>query len=116
LRRTAVCSLAVVGLCWHIGSYKSLLSVNLRLHFLFRHVNAQVQRELEGDNRAPIRANRRHLVQSRHLTKLPLERRRNGRSTYVGTCARIKGGDLNRRIIHLRQRGNAELSVCNRGG
>ena len=105
---------AVDGRRRQIERQKSLRCIDRRLHFLFGHVNVQIQRELQGDDRAAVRAHGRHLVQSRHLAKLPLQRRGNGRSTYVGTCAGIKGDDLNRRIIHLRQRGNAELPVCDR--
>ncbi len=59
---------------------------------------------MQRDHRRAARARRRHLVQSRHLAELALERRRDRRGHHIGAGARIERDDLDRRIIDLRQR------------
>src|SRR3954466_3887432 len=102
---------AVNGWCRQAGRQEGLRGVDRRLHFLFGYVDVQVERELQGDDRATVGADGRHLIQSRHLAELSFERSSNGGSRHVRTRSRIKGDDLNRRIIHLWQGGNAELAV-----
>ena len=45
------------------------------LNLLFGDVEAQIEAELQSDDRGAGGACRRHLVEARHLSKLPLQRR-----------------------------------------
>ena len=51
-----------------------LRCVDCSLHFLFGDIDVEVERELHHDDRAAVRARRRHLIQPRHLPELPLQR------------------------------------------
>src|SRR6266849_689605 len=86
-------------------------AVDLRLHFLLRNVNVEVQVELQGNQRTPERTRRGHLQQAGNLPEVALQRSGHRRSHHVGACAGIKRLHLNGRIIHLRQRRNRQLQV-----
>ncbi len=72
------------------------------LNPLFSDIDAQIQAELQGDNRAAKRTRRRHLVQAGNLAELALQRRRHRRSHHVRAGTRIKRLYLNRGVIDLR--------------
>ena len=50
--------------------------VDRRLRLLFGDVERDIERELKRDDRRAGRARRTHLIETGHLTELPLERRR----------------------------------------
>ena len=79
------------------------------LDFLFGDVNVQVQLELKRNDGAAKGTGGGHLVQTRDLAELALERRghRGGHDLRAG--AGIKGLHLNRRVIDLRQGGDGQL-------
>ena len=90
--------------------------VDRRLHLLLGDVDAQLERELERDHRAPEGARREHLLETRHLAELLLERRRHRRRHDVGPGARVEGEHLDRRIVDLRQRRDRQLVVGDGAG
>src|SRR2546429_6013948 len=79
------------------------------LNSLLRYINAQVQAELEGDNRAAKGARGGHLVQAGNLAELALEGRRDRGSHDVRAGAGIKGLHLNSGVVDLRQGGDGQL-------
>ena len=50
--------------------------IDRRLHFLLGDVEAEIETELQRDDRGAGRARRRHLVQAGHLAELPLQAER----------------------------------------
>src|SRR6202030_3537595 len=81
------------------------------LHFLLGNINVEIEIELKGDYGTAEGARRGHLVQAGNLAELALERGGDRRSHDVRAGARIKGLDLNRRIVDLGKRGNRKLAV-----
>jgi hypothetical protein len=77
--------------------------IGRRLHFLFGHIQAQAEVELQGQNRGAGRGDRRHFLQARHVAELTLERRRDRGRHHIGAGAGIEGLHLDGGIIHLRQ-------------
>ncbi len=94
-----------------IGGKEAPGSVDRRLHFLLGDVERKVQIELQRDDRGAAGAGRRHLLEPRHLSELPLERRGDRRGGDVGAGARIERHHLYRRIVDLRQRRNRQHAV-----
>jgi hypothetical protein len=90
--------------------------VDGRLDLLLRHVDVQVQRELQRDDRAAERAGRRHLVEPGHLPELALQGRGDGGGHHVGAGARIERLDLDGRVVHLRQGRDGEEEVGDAAG
>src|SRR5208282_1567986 len=86
-----------------VGGQKASGRVNRRLNFLLRHVEGQVQIELQRDDRGPGGARREHLFESGHLPELALERRGNRGGRHVRARTRVKANHLDRRIIDLWQ-------------
>src|SRR5262249_13985593 len=90
--------------------------VDRRLNLLLGHVDVQLERELKGDQRAPERARRHHLVQPGHLPELPLEGRRHRRRHDRGARARVEREHLDDRIVDLRERGHRQLAIGDDAG
>ena len=99
-----------------VGREEAAGCVDRRLHFLLGDVQRKIQVELQRDDRCAARAGRRHLLQSRHLSELPLERRGDRRGRDVGTRPRIQRHHLYRRIVDLRQRRNRQHAVRDDAG
>src|SRR5262249_21583323 len=57
---------------------------------------------------------REHLLQTRHLPELPLQRGGDRRRHHVGTGTGIEGEDLDGRVVDLGQGGNGQLVVGDR--
>ncbi len=85
--------------------------VDRRLDLLFGDVDVQRKLELQDDDRAPVRAGRRHLVEPRHLAELAFQGRRDGRRHHVRAGAGIERQDLDRGVVDLRQGGDRQLKV-----
>src|SRR5208283_3655099 len=90
---------------------EALRRVDRRLHLLLRNIDVQAQRELQHQHRIARRAGRRHLAQPLQLSALPLQRRRHRRRHHLRARPRIERQDLDRRIVHLRQRRHRQLRV-----
>ena len=86
------------------------------LDLLLRHVEGELQGELEGDDRASVGARRGHQGEARHLAELPLQRRRDRRGHHIGTAPGVERPDLDGRVIDLRQRGYGQLLVSGEAG
>jgi len=63
---------------------------------------------LQRDDRGAAGTRGQHLIEALHLAKLHFERRRDRRGHDLGAAARIKGLDLDRRIVDRRQRGERQ--------
>jgi hypothetical protein len=111
-RRIGRIDLAVDRRRRQIGRQERSRCIDRRLHFLFGHVEAQVEAELQRDDRRAGRTRRRHLVESRHLAELALERRGHRRGHDFGTRTRVQRRDLDRRIVDLGQRRQRQEPVC----
>ena len=98
------------------GRQIALRGVDRSLDLLLGHVDVQVQRKLKGDDGAAAGADRRHLVQAGQLSELAFQRRRDRRRDDIGACTRIKGDNLDGRVIHLRQGRNRQLPVGDQPG
>ena len=107
-RRVRRVDLAVDGRVRQVGREVGPRRVDRRLDLLLRHVDVEVQHELERDYRASSRTARRHLVEPRHLPKLALERGRDGRRHHVRTRARVERHDLNGGVVDLGKRRDRE--------
>ena len=99
-----------------VARQQIICGVDRCLHFLLGDVEAQIEAELQGDDRGAGRARRRHLVQARHLAELPLQRRGDRRRHHFRAGAGIKGLHLDRRIIDLRQRRQRQERVGDDAG
>ena len=77
--------------------------IDRRLHFLLGDVEAEIETELQRDDRGAGRARRRHLVEAGHLAELPLQGSGHRRRHHFRAGARIEGLHLDRRIVDLRQ-------------
>src|SRR5207245_2891705 len=95
--------LAVDGRVREVPGQVRAGGVDGRLHLLLRHVDVQVQRELEGDDRAAVRAVRGHLVQARELSELPLQGRGHRRGHHLRAGPRVERDDLYGRVVDLRE-------------
>ena len=85
--------------------------IDFRLHFLLRHINAQVQIELQGDYGAPERTGRGHLEQAGNLTEVALQRSGDRGAHHFRAGSRIKCLDLNSGVVHLRECGHWQLAI-----
>ena len=74
------------------------------LDLLLGDVEAQIEAELQSDDRGAGGACRRHLVEARHLSELPLQRRGDRRRHHLRAGARIKRLHLDSGVVDLRQR------------
>ena len=74
------------------------------LHFLLRHIEGNLEAELQRDDRCAGRTDRTHLVEVRHLAELHLQRRGDRRCHDVRAGAGIKGLNLDGRVIDFGQR------------
>src|SRR5262249_46163688 len=99
---------AVDGRARQITRQERRRRIDRGLHLLLGDVDRGIERELQRDERGAERARRRHLLQAGQLPELPFERRRHGRGHDVGAGPRIKGQDLYRWIVDLRQRRNGQ--------
>ena len=89
--------------------------VDRRLHLLLGDVEAEIEAELQGDDRGAGRACRGHLVQARHLAELALQRRGDRRRHHFRAGAGIEGLHLDGRIVDLgqgRQRQEGDRRPC----
>jgi hypothetical protein len=86
-------------------------AVDGRLYFLFGNIDVEVQVELQGDDRAAERADGGHLIQPGNFAELPFERRGHRGGHHFGTAARVKGLNLDRRVVDLRQRRHRQLAI-----
>ena len=86
-----------------IARQQIVRSIDRRLDFLLGDVEAQIEAELQGDHRSAGGARRRHLVQSRHLPELALQRRGDRGCHHFRTGAGIERLHLDGRVIDLRQ-------------
>ena len=77
--------------------------IDRRLHFLLGDVEAEIETELQRDDRGAGRARRRHLVEAGHLAELPLQGSGHRRRHHFRARARIERLYLDGRIIDLRQ-------------
>ena len=108
-RRVGGVGLAINRRRGKIGGQEALRGIDRRLHLFLRHVDIQAQGELQHHHRGAGGAVGSHLVQARHLSELPLERRGYRRRDDIGTGARIISDYLDGGVIDLRQRGDREL-------
>ncbi len=92
-----------------VGRQEGACRVDGSLHFLFSDIDVEFEVELQRDQRTAERADRCHLLQAGNLAKLLFERRGYRGSHHLRIGARIKGLNLNGRIIDLRERGNGQL-------
>ena len=115
-RRIGRVDLVVDGRVRKILRQESRRRIDGRLHLLFGHVQAEVQAELQRDDRAATRTGRRHLFQAGHLPELAFQRGGDGGRHHVRTRARVEGDDLDGRVIHLREGGDRQLSVGQNAG
>ena len=99
-----------------IGRQQIAPRVDGCLHLLFGDIERKRQFELQRDDRRATGAGRRHLLQARHLSKLALQWRGDAGSHDVGTGTRIKGDDLNGRVIDFRQRRERQLLIGKKTG
>ena len=88
-----------------------VLAMGIGFVLLLGHIDIEIEVELKGDNRAPVRAGGRHLLQAGDLSEGALERRGNGGSHHIRARARVKGSALNSRVIDFRQSRDGELFV-----
>ena len=87
-----------------------------RLHLLFGHVQADLQAELQGDDRTAAGGVGGHLLQPRHLPELALQGRGDRRGHDVGAGARKESEHLDGGVIHLGQRRDRQLVVGHGAG
>ena len=85
--------------------------VDRRLDLLLRDVEAQVERELERDDRGAGGARGRHLLQPGHLPELALERGRDRGRHHVRARAGVERLDLDRRVVDLGKRRERQEAV-----
>ena len=110
-RRVGRIDLVVDRRIRQVGRQEIARRVDRRLHFLLGDVERQLEAELQRDHRCAAGARRRHLVQSRHLPELALERRGDRRRHHVGARARIERHHLDRRIVDFGQRGQRQHAI-----
>ncbi len=89
--------------------------VDRRLHLLLGDVEAEIETELQRDDRGAGGTRRGHLIEARHLPELPLERRGDRRGHHLRAGAGIEGLHLDGRIIDLGQRRQRQ-EACRRRG
>ena len=86
------------------------------LHLLFGHIQRERQRKTKRNDARPTGAHRAHLIQARHLTKLPLQRCRDGGRDHLRRGTWVQGGDLKGWVIDLRQRADGQKPVGQSSG
>ena len=86
-----------------VGRQEVARRVDRRLHLLLGHVEGQIEPELQRDHRRAVRTDRRHALQARHLSQLPLQRRGHRGGHHLWRRARIEGLHLDGRVIDLGQ-------------
>ena len=84
-----------------VGRQQVAGGVDRRLHLLLGDVEAEVEAELQGDDRGAGRAGRGHLVEARHLAELPLQRRGDRGGHHLRAGAGIEGLHLDGRVVDL---------------
>src|SRR5207249_9485714 len=72
-RRIGRIDLAVDRRIRQISRQEILTSVDCGLNFLFRHIDAQIQRKLERNDRTSAGTRRGHMIQARHLSELSFQ-------------------------------------------
>jgi hypothetical protein len=87
-----------------VGRQQVAGGVDRRLNFLLGDVEAEVEIELQRDDRGAGRARRLHLVEAGHLAELALERRGDRRGHHVRARTRIERLYLDGRVVDLGQR------------
>ena len=110
-RRIGGVDFGIDGRCRQILRQEILGAADRGLNLLFGDVDGERQIELQRDDRGAARTRRGHLVESRHLSELLLQGRRDGGCDDFGTCARIKRLHFDGRVRHLGQRRQGQLFV-----
>ena len=115
-RRIGRVDLAVDRRHRQVARQQVAAGVDGRLHLLLGHVERQSERETQRDHRRAARARGRHLVQAGHLAELALEGRRQRGRNHVRAGAGVERGDLDGRVVDLRQRGQRHQPVGQQPG
>ena len=103
--------LAVGRVAWHAGGQQGPRRVDGGLDIMGRAINRARQVKLQRNARAAHAGAGRHLVDARNRAQRPLQRGGHGGGHGVRGGTRQTGGDRDRRIVHLRQRGHGQQKV-----
>ena len=110
-RRVGRIDLAIDRRRRQVGRQQIVRRIDRRLHLLLGDIEAEIEIELQRNDRGAGGARRGHLVQPRHLPELSFERRRHRGRHHFRAGAGIKRLHLDGRIIHLGQSRQRQESV-----
>ena len=108
--------LAVDGWIGQICWQKAVGGVDGGLDFLLGHIDVLVEVEFEGYDRAAAGADRGHLLESRHLAELALQRRGDRGGHHLRAATGVEGEHLDDGVVDLGQGRDGQLLVAHKSG